>query len=79
MIGKRLKNSSCILKNWSYLNSNSVVINLKKEGINKVSLIAFKSNTVGNAFWKKVGWLFREDLNYYDFNLNENNITKFIE
>ena len=52
---------------------------LKKEGINKVSLIAFKSNTVGNAFWKKVGWLFREDLNYYDFNLNENNITKFIE
>lgn len=52
---------------------------LKKEGINKVSLIAFKKNTVGNLFWRKVGWLFREDLNYYDFNLNENNITYFIE
>lgn len=52
---------------------------LKKEGINKVSLIAFKSNKIGNAFWRKVGWLFREDLNYYDFTLNEENITSFIK
>lgn len=52
---------------------------LKAEGINKVSLIAFKSNTVGNKFWKKVGWTFRDDLNYYDFTLNEKNITRFIE
>ena len=50
---------------------------LQKEGINKVSLIAFKSNEIGNKFWKKVGWTFREDLNYYDFTLNEANITKF--
>ncbi len=52
---------------------------LRAEGINKVSLIAFKSNTVGNRFWHKVGWTFREDLNYYDFTLNEKNITKFID
>lgn len=52
---------------------------LKAEGINKVSLIAFKSNTIGNKFWRKVGWTFREDLNYYDFTLNEENITRFIE
>lgn len=52
---------------------------LKKEGINKVSLIAFKSNTVGNEFWHKVGWTFRDDLNYYDFDLNETNITNFID
>lgn len=51
---------------------------LKEEGINKVSLIAFKSNAVGNEFWKKVGWTFREDLNYYDFPLNQQNITTFI-
>lgn len=51
---------------------------LKEEGINKVSLIAFKSNAVGNEFWKKVGWTFREDLNYYDFPLNQENITTFI-
>ncbi|GLC81187.1 GNAT family N-acetyltransferase [Lacrimispora brassicae] len=52
---------------------------LKEEGINKVSLIAFKSNTVGNEFWHKVGWTFRDDLNYYDFDLNGTNITNFID
>lgn len=29
---------------------------LKKEGINKVSLIAFTQNDIGNAFWKEIGW-----------------------
>ena len=51
---------------------------LKKEKINKVSLIAFTSNAVGNAFWNSLGWTKREDLNYYDFTLNEANITAFI-
>jgi len=50
---------------------------LKKEHINKVSLIAFTRNDIGNAFWKQIGWTKREDLNYYDFVLNEDNITKF--
>ena len=50
---------------------------LQEEDINKVSLIAFKSNVVGNAFWRSAGWTFREDLNYYDFTLNEENITAF--
>lgn len=50
---------------------------LQKEEINKVSLIAFKQNEVGNHFWKSVGWTFREDLNYYDFTLNDANITQF--
>lgn len=50
---------------------------LQKEQINKVSLIAFKSNEIGNHFWKEEGWTFREDLNYYDFTLNEDNITEF--
>ena len=50
---------------------------LQKERINKVSIIAFKSNSVGNEFWKDAGWTFREDLNYYDFPLNEENITRF--
>lgn len=50
---------------------------LKEEEINKVSLIAFQSNEVGNQFWRKVGWTFRDDLNYYDFTLNEKNITEF--
>lgn len=52
---------------------------LREEGIHKVSLTAFKSNQIGNRFWKKEGWMFRNDLNYYDFTLNEKNITEFIK
>lgn len=50
---------------------------LKKEKISKVSLIAFTKNDVGNAFWKRIGWTKREDLNYYDFVLNKGNIVAF--
>lgn len=50
---------------------------LKKEKINKVSLIAFTENDMGNAFWKEIGWTKREDLNYYDFVLNRENIIAF--
>jgi len=50
---------------------------LKREQISKVSLIAFTKNDIGNAFWKEIGWTKRQDLNYYDFTLNEENITAF--
>lgn len=50
---------------------------LKEEQISKVSLIAFSTNDVGNAFWRQIGWVRRLDLNYYDFNLNEENIVRF--
>lgn len=52
---------------------------LRKEQISKVSLIAFTKNDIGNAFWKCIGWTKREDLNYYDFVLNRENIEKFNE
>ncbi|MBD5534147.1 MAG: GNAT family N-acetyltransferase [Lachnospiraceae bacterium] len=52
---------------------------LKTEQISKVSLIAFTANDVGNAFWRRIGWTKREDLNYYDFVLNTENITAFNE
>ena len=59
----------------------SMVINcmeaLMAEHINKVTIIAFKKNDAGNAFWKEIGWGKREDLNYYEFSLNEENITAF--
>jgi len=51
---------------------------LKKEKINKVALIAFTRNDVGNAFWKSIGWKQRTDLNYYDFVLNAENIESFV-
>ena len=50
---------------------------LKREKISKVSLIAFTKNDVGNAFWNRIGWTKREDLNYYDFVLNKENIVAF--
>ena len=50
---------------------------LKEQKINKIALIAFTSNDAGNAFWHEIGWKHREDLNYYDFTLNEENITAF--
>ena len=52
---------------------------LQEEEINKVCLIAFAQNNVGNAFWNKIGWTERLDVNYYDFILNEENITAFNE
>ena len=51
---------------------------LRRMGINKVSLIAFATNDAGNAFWKQIGWTRKSDVNYYEFVLNENNITRFI-
>lgn len=50
---------------------------LKEEHINKVNLIAFKNNEVGNRFWQGLGWTFREDVNYYECVLNENNKTTY--
>ena len=50
---------------------------LQKEGINHVSLIAFAQNDIGNTFWNTIGWKQRQDLNYYDFILNTENVTQF--
>ena len=42
------------------------------------ALIAFTANDAGNAFWKQIGWTRKSDVNYYEFVLNEQNITRFI-
>lgn len=56
---------------------DACIIALKKENINKVNLIAFQSNEVGNRFWKSLGWSCRSDVNYYECVLNEKNVTVF--
>lgn len=56
----------------------SAIQALQQEGVSKISLVAFKSNDIGNAFWKGIGWTNREDFNSYEFILNEENITKFV-
>ncbi len=52
---------------------------LKEEKINKVSLNAFVTNKIGNAFWQRMNWTLRSDMNYYDYTLNENNLTEFVK
>jgi len=44
---------------------------LKEEGINKVALVAFSKNEVGNAFWEKLGFAIRSDLIYRNKNIND--------
>lgn len=38
---------------------------LEKEGITKMGLVVYKTNEIGNSFWRSQGWEEREDLNYY--------------
>ena len=46
---------------------------MKNEGINKLFLVAFKTNEKGNAFWQSQNWELRTDLNYCNKNLNTEN------
>ena len=43
---------------------NNVLDALKKEGIRRVAILAFKDNKAGNEFWEKIGFLDRGDLVY---------------
>ena len=45
--------------------------------ISKVNLIAFKQNEIGNRFWQSLGWKYCDNVNYYEYVLNEENITVF--
>ena len=57
--------------------ASEAMLRLKNEGISKIQLVAFKGNQLGNNFWQAEQWSEREDLNVYDFVLNEENIIKF--
>ena len=43
---------------------NSAMSALENEGINKVALVAFKDNELGNMFWDKMKFTVRDDLFY---------------
>lgn len=42
---------------------------LEAEGINKVALVVFERNEIGNGFWEKIGFTSREDLVYRNKNI----------
>ena len=43
---------------------------LNKEGINKVALVAFRKNDLGNNFWENIGFTERNDLVYRNKNIH---------
>ena len=44
---------------------------LEQEGIHKVALVVFKRNEMGNAFWERMGFTTRGDLEYRNKSLVE--------
>ena len=43
---------------------------LDNEGINKVGLVVFKKNDIGNGFWENIGFVDRDDLVYRNKNIH---------
>ena len=50
---------------------------LTLEKISKISLFAYTDNSLGNDFWKHLGFEKREDMYNYEWMLNTDNITSF--
>ena len=46
---------------------------LKEECINKVALVVFNTNDLGNTFWESVGFTKRDDLIYMNMSINQEN------
>lgn len=52
---------------------NAALEALKKEQINKVALVVFATNSLGNEFWDHMGFETRDDLVYKNISLNLQN------
>lgn len=52
---------------------DSAMSALDAEGINKMALVVFKKNELGNGFWESIGFTDREDLVYRNKNIHELN------
>ncbi len=50
---------------------------LTEEKISKISLFAFTDNSLGNDFWRQLGFRRREDMYNYEWQLNKEDITRF--
>jgi ribosomal protein S18 acetylase RimI-like enzyme len=48
-----------------------VIAAMQQEGIMKLSLVCFSDNENGNQFWESLGWINREELNFYSFSIFE--------
>lgn len=52
---------------------NATLEALKEEHINKVALVVFTTNSLGNEFWEHIGFEMRNDLVYRNISLNTQN------
>lgn len=50
---------------------NIVLQSLREENINKVALVVFSKNELGNSFWERLGFNIRNDLTYRNKCLTE--------
>ena len=57
---------------------NYIIDKLNKLNINKIRLVAFKNNKLGNKFWKDIGFVQNKNINIYEKILNENNLIRVI-
>lgn len=53
---------------------DSAINSLRNEGINKVALVVFSDNQLGNAFWQALGFDVRDDITYRNLSINSVNI-----
>lgn len=61
-------------KGYGKLLLDKVMKAVKEAGINKIGMVVFKDNKIGNDFWESQGFITREDLNYRNKSINEFNI-----
>ena len=47
---------------------------MRKEGVNKLALVAYANNETGNGFWEHAGYSTRPDLVYRNKSINDNNL-----
>lgn len=50
---------------------DKVLKSLKDENINKIALVVFSKNELGNSFWEHLGFIIRSDLVYRNKSLTE--------
>jgi ribosomal protein S18 acetylase RimI-like enzyme len=58
---------------------NYIIDKLNKLNINKIRLVAFKENKLGNKFWKDIGFAQNKNINIYEKTLNKSNHIKIIK
>ena len=58
---------------------NYIIDKLNKLNINKIRLVAFKNNKLGNKFWKDIGFAQNKNINIYEKVLNKSNHIRIVK